>query len=230
MKEYMLANVNGIRINYEAEGEGPPILLLHGNGEDHRIFDRLAADLKKDHEVFSIDTRGHGESEQVDSFHYSDMVEDIAALIRELSIRKPLLYGFSDGGIVGLMLASKYPGMLSGLIASGPNLNPKGIKARFRIAMRLYYAFKKSPLVWLMLNEPRITDDDLAKIDIPVLITIAEKDIILISHAEHIADKIPGGRLIVVPNENHFSYVSYSDKLFPLISGFIEECGNSNKI
>jgi pimeloyl-ACP methyl ester carboxylesterase len=55
------------------------------------------------------------------------------------------------------------------------------------------------------------------------MITVAEKDIIHVSHAEHIADSIPGGSLLVVPKEGHSSYVIRSDKLFPLISDFIKK-------
>ncbi|MCL1811767.1 MAG: alpha/beta hydrolase [Methanomassiliicoccaceae archaeon] len=217
----MRVHVNGIDINYETEGKGRPIILLHGNGEDHRIFDRLVRDLVDEYTVFSIDTRGHGESGKVDSFHYSDMMEDVAAFIRELEIERPLLYGFSDGGIIGLMLASKYPGMLSGLVASGANQSPKAVKRGFVPLGRLWNAFKKDPLLKLMLEEPDISDEDLAKIEIPVLITVAKRDFTPVSHAEHIASMIPRGSLIIVPRENHSSYVVHSEKLFPLISDFI---------
>ena len=218
-----MISLNGIQIFYEEAGEGPPILLLHCNGEDHSIFDVLVKDLGTKFKVYSIDTRGHGESGRTDSFHYSDMTEDVAAFIRELGIEKPMLYGFSDGGIVGIMLASKYPEMLSGLIASGVNLSPKGLKTWFRLLIRLEDAVKKDPLLRLMLNEPHFTDNDLKRIEIPVLITVAERDIISVSHAEHISKTIPDGRLIVVPKENHSSYVIHSDKLFPLVSDFIEQ-------
>jgi len=133
----MRVEVNGIGIYYEIAGEGPPVILLHGNGEDCRIFDRLVEELKRTNTVFSIDTRGHGKSDPVDSFHYSDMVEDIVSFIDSLKIERPILYGFSDGGIVGLMLASKYPDLLSGLIASGPNLTPKDMKFYDRLTTKL---------------------------------------------------------------------------------------------
>ncbi|MCL2333874.1 MAG: alpha/beta hydrolase [Candidatus Methanoplasma sp.] len=218
----MFVHVNGVEIYYEIDGDGSPIILLHGNGEHHRIFDRLVDDLKKNHKVFSMDTRGHGESEKVDSFHYSDMVEDVAAFIRELRIERPIVYGFSDGGIVGLMLASKYPDILSGLIASGPNLTPKDVILKERLPMRIVNIFKRDPKVKMMIEEPNITDEDLMRIKVPVLITVAEKDIITISHAEHIANTVGNGSLIIVPYEDHASYIVHSDRLFPLISDFVE--------
>ncbi|MCL2295961.1 MAG: alpha/beta hydrolase [Methanomassiliicoccaceae archaeon] len=223
----MHIHVNGVDIHYISDGTGAPVLLLHGNGEDHRIFDRLIEDLKKNNKVFAVDTRGHGKSEKVDFFHYSDMVEDIVAFIRELGIERPILYGFSDGGIVGLMLAAKHPEVLSGLIASGVNLTPKDLKLSFRTVIRLKNAFKKDPLLELMLNEPLITDEDLERIEIPVLMTIGEKDIVPVSHAEHIAGKIPRGSMTVVPKEDHGSYIVHSEKLFPLISDFIESLASA---
>jgi len=219
----MRVHANGISIYYERVGDGPPILLLHGNEEDHSIFDRLIEALKTDHDVFALDTRGHGESEKVRSFHYSDMADDVASFITELNIKKPIVYGFSDGGIVGLILASKYPGILSGVIASGPNLTPKDLKLSARLPMRIKNIFKRDPLVKMMIFEPNITYMDLSKIEAPVLITVAERDVIPISHAEYIADKIPNGRLTIVPYENHYSYIIHSDRLFPLISDFIDE-------
>jgi len=218
---HMIALVNGVRIHYETVGAGPPVILLHGNGEDHSIFDRLAEELGGRHKVFLLDTRGHGKSEKVGSFHYSDMAEDVVAFIGELGIERPAVYGFSDGGIVGLMVASRHPGILSGLVASGVNLTPRDLKASFRLMVRLANVFKRDPLLRLMLDEPDITDGDLAKIGVPVLITVAERDIIPVSHAERIAGSIPGGRLAVVLGEDHGSYVIHSDKLFPLIADFI---------
>lgn len=219
----MYVEANGVRICYEVNGEGQPILLLHGNGEDHRIFDRLTEDLKKYRKVFAIDTRGHGRSEAVDSFHYSDIVEDVASFIRELNIKKPIVYGFSDGGIVGLMLASRHPDLLSGVIASGPNLTPKDLKLSARLPMRITNIFKRDPLVEMMIKEPNITDEDLSKITVPILITVAEKDVISISHAQHISDTVSDGHIVIVPYENHYSYVINSDRLFPLISDFVNE-------
>ncbi|MDR1405562.1 MAG: alpha/beta hydrolase [Candidatus Methanoplasma sp.] len=215
--------VNGIEIHYEVYGTGPPIILLHGNGESMEIFDRLAEDLCSGHTVFLIDTRGHGESQGMDSFCYADIAEDVAAFITSLNICRPILYGFSDGGIAGLMLASKYPDMLAGLIVSGANLTPKDLKLGFRIYLRLMYRIKRDPLLKLMLDEPNITESDLRRISVPTLVTAGEKDIVRVSHAEYIADTVQNGRLTVAKDEDHSSYIVNSEKLYPMISGFLAE-------
>ena len=127
----MHIKVNQIDLFYEKTGQGSPIVLLHGNGEDHTIFDVMTKRLAKDYTVYAIDSRGHGKSDRVAELSYSDMAEDAAAFIRELKLEKPALYGFSDGGIMGLLLAIEYPDMLSKLIVSGANIDPGGIKAGF---------------------------------------------------------------------------------------------------
>ncbi len=219
----MKVHVNGVDINYEVAGEGSAVILLHGNGEDHHIFDVLVEELSRTNEVYAIDTRGHGGSSKAEVFHYEDMMEDIKQFIDELKIKKPVVYGFSDGGIIGLMLASKYPDLLSGLIASGPNLTPKDVRFSFRIYMRFQYIRNKDPLIELMLKEPNITDNDLKRITIPTLITIGSRDMVPLSHGEHIADRIENGYLMILDGEDHSSYIVGSDRLYPIISEFMSE-------
>lgn len=107
--------VNSIHLYYEKFGEGSPLILLHGNGESHQIFDRAIPILSRYFTVYALDTRGHGESDMVREFHYSDMAEDVKCFIEALALQKPILYGFSDCGIVGLMIASKYPDLLESI-------------------------------------------------------------------------------------------------------------------
>ncbi|MDR3075608.1 MAG: alpha/beta hydrolase [Candidatus Methanoplasma sp.] len=219
----MMIHANGIDIHYEVRGSGPAVILLHGNGEDMRIFDRLAEDLCPEYTVFLMDTRGHGGSQRADSFHYSDITEDVAAFIKGLCIRKPVLYGFSDGGIVGLMLAAKYPDMLSGLIVSGVNMTPKNLRLGFRMYIRLLHMINGDPLLKLMLDEPSIKESDLRCIVVPTLVTVGSKDIVSVSHAEYVADNVRNGRLSIAEYEDHSSYVVNSEKLYPMISGFLRE-------
>ena len=119
MQKYI--KVNNINLFYTCTGSGSPLIMLHGNGEDHTIFDEAVALLSKHFTVYAIDSRDHGQSDKVDELHYDDMAEDIRIFIEELGLEKPILYGFSDGGIIGLLLAIKYPELLSKVIGSGVN-------------------------------------------------------------------------------------------------------------
>lgn len=219
----MYMQLNGQVIYYEKSGEGSPVILVHGNGETHKIFDVLIAELSKKHTVYAMDSRGHGQSAAVTEFHYSDMADDVFEFVHALDLVKPAFYGFSDGGIIGLLAASKHPTLFSALAISGANLTPSGVKLPFRIKDRLHYFKSKDPLLHLMLTEPHISKSDLAKITIPVLVLAGEKDLIKLSQTRQIAKYIPDSTLKILPGENHFSYVIKSPKLFPLLDDFFSK-------
>ncbi len=217
----MYIHINRQILFYEKSGEGAPILLLHGNGEDHTIFDAVIPLLEQTHTVYAIDSRGHGESNPTQDFHYADMADDIAQLIEALEIESPIVYGFSDGGIIGLLLAIHYPGLISKLIISGANLNPHGIKPLSLLKIRRHYQKTNSPLDKMMLEEPEITPSDLSKIQIPVLVLAGSKDMIKASHTKLIAQNLPNARLQIAQGEDHGSYVIHSNKLYTYLKEFI---------
>jgi pimeloyl-ACP methyl ester carboxylesterase len=126
--EEMYIKINNINLWYEMKGSGQPFILLHGNGESHKIFDILIEELSKKYTVYAIDSRDHGKSTRTNKLNYEILTDDIFSFIAELKLEKPILYGFSDGGIVGLLLASKFPDLLSRLIISGANTNLESVK------------------------------------------------------------------------------------------------------
>jgi pimeloyl-ACP methyl ester carboxylesterase len=211
---------NGIKLHYEVYGEGNPFILLHGNGEDISIFETLVKDLQKDYEVYAIDTRAHGKSESA-PIHYDLMAEDVKCFIEDLGLTKPIVYGFSDGGIVGLTLASKYPQLVGTLISSGANVFPKGIKWFIRYFFILQNLFKPSPLLELMIKEPNLTEKELNKITCPTLILTGSRDMIPIKHSEYIAKCVPNATLTILKKETHGSYVINSEKLYPIIKSYL---------
>ena len=80
----MYAIVNGLKLFYHKEGSGRPVILLHGNGEDHTIFDVAIRDLARSYTVYALDSRAHGKSDPVPSLTYREMAEDVAAFILSL--------------------------------------------------------------------------------------------------------------------------------------------------
>jgi pimeloyl-ACP methyl ester carboxylesterase len=55
--------INGIQLNYEVVGHGKPLILLHGNQENHHIFDGIKDKLAEKYELHLIDSRNHGDSD-----------------------------------------------------------------------------------------------------------------------------------------------------------------------
>jgi pimeloyl-ACP methyl ester carboxylesterase len=220
--DIMEIKVNKIILNYEQMGHGKPLILLHGNGESLNIFKRLAEKLKKNYTVYLIDSRNHGKSSQTKVFCYDTMASDIEAFIKQLKLEKPALLGFSDGGIVGMIMAINQPKLISKLILCGVNINPKGFNKPAYTAIKNYYKQTKSPYYKMMINEPNIKPRHLRKIKAPTLITVGANDVIEMKHTELILRNIKGSELYVFEDHDHSSYVINRDDLLPIVSHFLE--------
>ena len=214
--------VNGIILHYEVMGEGRPVVLVHGNGEDHHIFDiEIAQLVKAGYQVYAPDSRGHGANASQPEYHYSNMAEDMYQFIRAMRLEKPAFYGFSDGGIIGLTLITNHPDCVGALAISGTNLSPDGLVPSF---VEEYTAINKEendPLITLMLTEPHIDPETLKKITVPVLVTAGENDLILQSETEKIADMIPNSTMIILEGEDHGSYIVNSEIMGELLIDFL---------
>ena len=214
-------DVNGVTLHYEVAGEGRPVVLVHGNGEDHHIFDVMINQLvKAGYKVYAPDSRGHGANMPLPEYHYSDMAEDMYQFIRAMNLEKPAFYGFSDGGIIGLLLIAGHPDSIGALAISGTNLSPDGLDPSFAEEYTAMNKELNDPLITLMLSEPHIDPEELKKIKIPVLVTAGENDLILQSETEKIADLIPDSTLIILDGEDHGSYIVHSEKIADLILNF----------
>lgn len=215
--------VNGVRLHYAVAGEGRPILLCHGNGEDHHLFDPLSRRLAAaGYRVYAPDSRGHGANAPLPEYHYADMAEDMACFIRALGLHQPAFYGHSDGGIVGLMLETAHPGALSLLAASGVNLSPQGLDPAFLAECEEMNRRKPDPLITLMLTEPHISPSALRRIACPALITAGERDLVLRQETLRIAAAIPRCRLVIVEGADHGSYIQNSDTMGDLLLAFLD--------
>ena len=215
----MIAKVNGIELYYEKTGRGRPLVLVHGNGEDHTIFDEAVAVLSADFTCYAVDSRCHGQSEDTRELHYRDMAADMLAFLEALDLRDVVFYGFSDGGIVGLMAAAQTQ-RITALITSGANTSPTSVKLGLRLLIGGMYVFKKDPKLALMLHEPHISDAQLASIRAKTLILAGSKDVIPEDETRHIASSIPGAALRILPGESHGSYIVHQTKIAELIRDF----------
>lgn len=207
-------------IYYDKVGEGRPMVMLHGNGEDHNIFKELMESLQNQFTMYAMDTRGHGASATPSAYHYSEMAEDVYHLIDFLGLDHPVILGFSDGAILAMLMEINHPGTAGKLILCGGNTTPKGLEGyAFR---EIKKRFKKmgNPLDELMITEPNITKAQLQGIAAPTLVLAGEKDIIRRKETKMIAEEIPNAYLEILPGENHFSYLMNSDKLEERIVAF----------
>ena len=214
--------INGRTLYVESCGSGRPLVMLHGNGEDHTIFDKAAEVLQNEYTCIMPDTRGHGQSDACDELHYTDMADDVLALLEAMDLTDVCLYGFSDGGITGLLAAMRTD-RITDLIVSGANITPEGAKAWLRTLMKAMYFFKKDPKVRLMLEEPHITKEDLAQIKARTLVLAGEKDLIVEAQTLEIAAGIEGAVCRILKGEGHGSYIVHSTKIAELIRSWLKD-------
>ena len=217
----MYAIVNGLKLFYHKEGSGRPVILLHGNGEDHTIFDVAIKDLARSYTVYALDSRAHGKSDPVPTLTYREMAGDVAAFIRQQGLEKPALVGFSDGGVVALLVALRWPDLPGRLVVAGANMTPAGIKQPWRILMRVQNRISPDPKLDLMLTQPHLAGWQLTGITAPTLVLAGEKYLIDENQTRRIARSIPGAKLLILPGETHGSYVIHSDKLYPAMANFL---------
>ena len=217
-------HVNGVELHYAVSGEGRPAVMVHGNGEDHHLMDTAAAQLARSgFRVYCPDSRGHGANAPLDEYHYDDMAEDMYEFIRAMKLEKPVFYGHSDGGIVGLLLAMRHPGVLSRLAVSGVNLSPRGIDPGFVEEYTRLNRLHPQPLVTLMLTEPHIDPAALEKVTLPVLVTVGQHDLIVPSETLSIVSSLPSAHLVIVGGEDHGSYIQGSETMGKLLLAFLSE-------
>ena len=219
----MYITVNGVKLYYETIGSGKPLVMVHCNSMDHKIFRRAAQVLAQRYTVYLPDSRDHGKSQKVKTLHYEDMAEDMLQFIHTLGLEKPVFYGFSDGGIIGLLLAARCPDLLSALIVSGASLRPDSTKDLPLRFFRLWSHVDRSDKMRIMLREPDITDEMLRAIRVPTFVTAGEKDVIKPSHTAHIAETIPDAQLKIFVKAGHTGYIMRSTKIADYILSVLPE-------
>ncbi|MFB3389600.1 alpha/beta fold hydrolase [Flavobacterium sp. LAR06] len=216
--------INGMQMYYEVYGSGTPLILLHGNGGSIKGHSKKIEYFKKYFQVIAIDSRGHGKS--VDNsnkqLNYNQMANDVSVLLDSLKIKNANVWGQSDGGILGLLLAIHNPDKVSKLAAFGANLYP-GKKAVYpeidKLVMDTLKATKDprtKNLYTLLAYQPNIKDKDLQKIKCPVLIMSGDRDAITLEHSIEIFSNIENSNFFVMPGATHFG--SYEKpELFNLV-------------
>ena len=95
-----------IQLNFIEQGQGQPMVFLHGNGEDSSYFVHQISHFSKKYCIIAIDTRGHGQSPRGDKpFTIKQFAEDLNDFLNENGIAKAIILGFSDGGNIALEFA-----------------------------------------------------------------------------------------------------------------------------
>jgi pimeloyl-ACP methyl ester carboxylesterase len=127
------AEVNGINLYYETHGSGRPVILLHGGLGSGEMFGPNLPALSENRQVINVDLQGHGRTADIDRpIDIRLMADDIAALIDHLGLEQPDVVGYSLGGGVAFMLASRHPDKVRRLVTASVYLRPDVIDPALR--------------------------------------------------------------------------------------------------
>lgn len=205
-----------IRLHYEERGKGFPLVMLHGNGEDHTYFKHQMEPFSQHFRVICPDTRGHGESARGNRpFTLEQFADDLKCFLERMQIKKCHLLGFSDGGNIAMLFALKYPDCVEKLILNGANLNPKGVKWSVQAPIVAGWAVcgvcalfsREAKAHWemldLMVTQPYITTDALERLRMPALVIAGDHDMIREEHTRTIARSLFWSQVKILPGD-HF--------------------------
>jgi pimeloyl-ACP methyl ester carboxylesterase len=230
-----------VEIAYLDEGEGDPILLVHGFASSKNVnwvYPTWVSELKKHgRRVIALDNRGHGDSAKFydpEAYHLGIMATDVSALMDHLNIERADMMGYSMGSRMTAMLARSQPqrlrsailgGIGIGLIeGGGPGenvataLEASSLEEVTDPVGRTFRAFadqtrsdRRALAACLRGSRRLMTRDEAAGIAVPVLIAVGTADEIAGS-AQALGKIIPGAQVLDIPNRDHMRAVG--DKVY----------------
>lgn len=234
------AELNGIKMYYETYGSGTPVLVIHGNDQSIADMQFQIAHFAKTNQVIVADTRGHGKSGLgTDHLNYVQMMEDYNTLLDQLGVTGANIIGWSDGGILALLLAIHHPDKVNKMATMGANLRPDDSAIDPAIGEILQplgdmfdemIASKDTSNNWqlqrqlfdLLMTQPNIPIESVQKIEAPVLVIAGDKDIIRARHSLEIFENLPRAHLAILPGQTHWAPATDHEGFNALVGKFFD--------
>jgi pimeloyl-ACP methyl ester carboxylesterase len=230
---------DGVRITYLDEGEGEPILLIHGfasNVAANWIDPQWVRTLRQaGRRVIALDNRGHGESDKLyepERYGAPEMAEDARRLLDHLGIERADVLGYSMGARIAAFLVFAHPErvrsvifgglgihMVRGMVGSGPLAKAleaprlEDVTNDTARSFRIFAEQTKSDLKALAacMRGPRekVPREKLGEITVPVLVAVGSEDVIGGSGAA-LAELIPSAQFLEITGRDHMKAVGDS--------------------
>lgn len=214
------ADVNGIKLYYEVQGSGRPLVLLHGGLGAMEMFGPNLPVLAKGRQLIAVDLQGHGRTADIDRpISVELMADDIAALIKHLGLPRADIMGYSLGGGVALLTAIRHPEVVDRLIVVSTPFRrdafyPDILSQQTQVNAAAAEGMKQTPMYQLYSSiAPRPEDwprllakmgdamkkdfdfsKDIAKLRATTLIVAADADIFPPAHAVEMFTLLGGGQ------------------------------------
>ncbi|CAB4865812.1 MAG: alpha/beta fold hydrolase [Actinobacteria bacterium] len=207
--------------NYEWDNDGEAVVLLHGGLSKTSSWDYIMVPpLDNDFHVYAYDRTAHGfTGDQPGSLHFEFQTQEAIEYLEDV-VREPVhLIGYSDGGIIALMVAIKRPELVKSIVAIGANYHFSAPLSAFEEAFvseedQAEYNLispdaphtlleKKIRMNQIWKTEPDIPLSDIATIQCPVLVMAGDDDVIKHDHTISLYEALPFGQLAIIPGTSH---------------------------
>jgi len=229
---------------YSVDGSGEPVVLLHGGLSDRTAWQLQIPALAEKFQTYAFDRRGHGTSPDTDApFDYDDMANETIGFIEAVVEQPAHLVGWSDGGIVALLVSLKRPDLVRRQVLIGANFDVDGLLPDFDTGddpdadhvtaiKAIYENVAPDPSHWpefyrkgtqLFREQPHIPPADLARVAAPTLVLAGDDDCIHHAHTVELFERIPDAQLAVVPGTSHFLQLEKPALVNQLILDFLAE-------
>jgi len=239
-------DAGGLKTYYEAEGAGEPLVLLHGGFCTIETYGGLTPLLAEHYRVYLPERRAHGHTPDVDGpLTYEAMAQDTIAFLDAVGLPAAHMVGWSDGAVVGLLVALRRPDLVRRLVMIGQNINQEGLRPEVLEMLKLdtmpdmlppmlrdlYAAVSPDgpehwdvvvDKMWQMIRtEPNIGFAELEKVSASTLLIVADQDFPTVEHAEAMQKSLPDARLEVVPDATHGLPMEKPDVVARLVLDFL---------
>jgi pimeloyl-ACP methyl ester carboxylesterase len=236
----------GVKTWYEVEGEGDPLVLLHGGFCTNETWGQQQAHFAANHRVFLPERRAHGHTPDVEGrLSYHDMAEDTIDFLASVVGGPAHLVGWSDGGIVALLVAISRPDLVRKIGVTGANFKPApeigmvemldGLHAdapdmaMFRAMYEVtspdgpeHWPVVVGKMVEMYRTEPDIPIEDLGRISAPTLVLVGDDDVFPLEHTLELYRTIPNSELAVVPGTSHAHFMEKPSLVNRLVLDFLD--------
>jgi pimeloyl-ACP methyl ester carboxylesterase len=216
------------RIYYEEYGDGTPLVLLQGGMGSISDFEKCIPELARHYRVIAPDTPGQGRSELADSMSYQLLAHYMSLFLDSLQLPSAHIMGWSDGGIIGLLLAAQRPDKVKSVVSAGVNYrgkdalrpdvdpsranpepaeiwqtkNRKWIDQYVKTLPRDWRKFR-TDLVNMWFADEYFPKSTLEQINVPVMIVMGDRDEITFEHCIEMHRLIKNSHFCVLPNTSH---------------------------
>jgi pimeloyl-ACP methyl ester carboxylesterase len=237
------ATVNGLKMYYEIQGTGRPLVLLHGAFGWATVYPALA----KGRQLIAPELQGHGHTADIDRpLTFEQLADDTAALLKQLKIEQADFFGYSMGGTVALAVTIRHPELVRKLAVLGSNYGKmedaydpatakqfKSLSSDFAPPMLKdpYDRVAPDPKQWPVLvakvknmgsEFKGFAREDVQSIKAHVLVAIGDRDAVRPEHAVEMFRLIPNAQLAVFPGADHFLLWQSPEKVLPTVAAFLD--------